>query len=161
MSSLYEITSKQQLLINEIESLEGEITPEIEQALIITENELQQKSIAYLEVIKQKESFNSLIDNEIKRLQQLKKVNGNIIERLETNLLLAVRTFGAFTVGLQKFGTRKSSQVIVNDVNSLPEAFKVRKVTETADKMALKKAIESGQKIDGVYILENLNLKIN
>jgi len=161
MSSLYEITSKQQLLINEIESLEGEITPEIEQALIITENELQQKSIAYLEVIKQKESFNSLIDNEIKRLQQLKKINGNIIERLETNLLLAVRTFGAFTVGLQKFGTRKSSQVIVNDVNSLPEIFKVRKVTETADKMALKKAIESGQKIEGVYIQENLNLKIN
>jgi hypothetical protein len=161
MSSLYEITSKQQLLINEIESLEGEITPEIEQALIITENELQQKSIAYLEVIKQKESFNSLIDNEIKRLQQLKKVNGNIIDRLENNLLLAVITFGSFTVGLQKFGTRKSSQVIVNDVNSLPEAFKVRKVTETADKMALKKAIESGQKIDGVYILENLNLKIN
>jgi len=161
MSSLYEITSKQQLLINEIESLEGEITPEIEQALIITENELQQKSIAYLEVIKQKESFNSLIDNEIKRLQQLKKVNGNIIDRLGNNLLLAVITFGSFTVGLQKFGTRKSSQVIVNDVNSLPEAFKVRKVTETADKMALKKAIESGQKIDGVYILENLNLKIN
>jgi hypothetical protein len=161
MSSLYEITSKQQLLINEIESLEGEITPEIEQALIITENELQQKSIAYLEVIKQKESFNSLIDNEIKRLQQLKKVNGNIIDRLENNLLLAVITFGSFTVGLQKFGTRKSSQVIVNDVNSLPEAFKVRKVTETADKMALKKAIESGQQIDGVYIQENLNLKIN
>jgi len=161
MSSLYEITSKQQLLINEIESLEGEITHEIEQALIITENELQQKSIAYLEVIKQKESFNSLIDNEIKRLQQLKKVNGNIIDRLENNLLLAVRTFGAFTVGLQKFGTRKSSQVIVNDVNSLPEAFKVRKVTETADKMALKKAIEAGEKIEGVYILENLNLKIN
>jgi hypothetical protein len=161
MSSLYEITSKQQLLINEIESLEGEITPEIEQALIITENELQQKSIAYLEVIKQKESFNSLIDNEIKRLQQLKKVNGNIIDRLENNLLLAVITFGSFTVGLQKFGTRKSSQVIVNDVNSLPEAFKVRKVTETADKMALKKAIESGQQIEGVYIQENLNLKIN
>ena len=161
MSSLYEITTKQQLLINEIESLEGEITLEIEEALIITENELQQKSIAYLEVIKQKESFNSLIDNEIKRLQQLKKVNGNIIERLETNLLLAVRTFGTFSVGLQKFGTRKSSQVIVNDVNLLPEKYKVIKVTEAADKMALKKAIESGEQIEGVYIQENLNLKIN
>jgi hypothetical protein len=118
MSTLYEITIEQKNLINEIEQMEGELTPETEQRLIINESQLQQKSIAYLEVIRAKESFNYLIDGEIKRLQQLKKINNNVIERLNDNLLLAVKTFGDFTVGTQKFGTRKSSQVIVEDVNS-------------------------------------------
>lgn len=161
MSTLYEITLEQKNLINEIEQMDGEITPEMEAALAITESQLQQKSIAYLEVIRAKESFNGLIDNEIKRLQQLKKVNNNVIDRLNDNLLLAVKTFGEFTVGTQKFGTRKSSQVIVEEVNSLPKEYKTIKVTESADKVALKKAIQAGEEIKGVHIQENLNLKIN
>ena len=159
--SLFNITLEQKVLMHEIESMEGELTPEMEAALQITEAELQQKSIAYLEVIRQKEGFNSLIDAEIKRLQQIKKAGNNVIARLNENLLSAVKTFGTYEVGLQKFGTRKSSQVIVEDVNSLPEQYKVIKVTEAADKMMLKKAIESGEEIKGVYIQENLNLKIN
>jgi len=161
MKSLYDITADQKLWLNLIESLEGEIEPEMEEALQITEQQLQQKSIAYLEVIRNKEAFNTLVDNEIKRLQQMKKVNNNVIDRLNENLLNAVKTFGVYTVGLNKFGTRKSSQVIVEDVNSLPEQYKVIKVTEAADKMMLKKAIEAGEEIKGVYIQENLNLKIN
>jgi len=147
--------------MHEIESMEGELTPEMEAALQITEAELQQKSIAYLEVIRQKEGFNSLIDAEIKRLQQIKKAGNNVIARLNENLLSAVKTFGTYEVGLQKFGTRKSSQVIVEDVNSLPEKYKTIKVTEAADKASLKKALAAGEEIEGVYIQENLNLKIN
>ena len=159
--NLYEITSEQKSLINEIEYLEGEITPEMEQALAITERQLQQKSIAYLEVISQKDGFNDLITNEIKRLQALKKRNDNVVSRLKENLLNAVKTFGDFKVGTHSFGTRKSSSVEVEDVNSLPKEFKVIKVTESADKMALKKAIQSGQEIEGVWIDEKLNLKIS
>jgi hypothetical protein len=161
MKSLFNITLEQKMLMSQIEEMEGEITPEMEVALQITESELQQKSIAYLEVIRQKEAFNQLVDNEVKRLQQMKKVNNNVIDRLNENLLMAVKTFGTYEVGLQKFGTRKSSQVIVDDVNSLPDIYKTIKVTEAADKVALKKALESGEEIKGVYIQDNLNLKIN
>src|SRR5690606_721116 len=161
MSSLFEITAEQKNLINEIERLEGEITPELEEQLAITENQLQQKSIAYLEVIRKKEAFNGLIDNEVKRLQQMKKVNNNLIDRLNDNLLMAVKTFGNYTVGTQKFGTRKSSQVIVEDVNALPKEYKTIKVTEAADKVSIGKALKAGEEIKGCYIQENLNLKIN
>lgn len=159
--SLFDITLEQKSLINRIEELEGEITPEIEEQLIITEGQLKQKSIAYLEVIRKKEAFNNLIDNEIKRLQAMKKTNNNLVDRLKDNLLMAVNTFGNFTIGTQKFGTRKSSQVIVEDVNSLPKEYKTIKVTEAADKTAIKKALQSGKEIDGCFIQENLNLKIN
>ena len=160
-NSLFSITAEQKLLMLEIESLEGEITPEIEERLAITESQLQQKSIAYLEVIRQKEAYNGLIDAEIKRLQGLKKQTTNVIERLEENLLNAVKTFGSYTVGTQKFGTRKSSQIIVEDVNSLPDIYKKIVVTESADKMLLKEALKNGEEIKGVYIQDNVNLKIN
>ncbi len=149
--------------MNEIESMEGEITPEVEQRLMITESQLQQKSIAYLEFIKSKESFNSLINDEVKRLQAMKKSNNNLIDRLKDNLLVAVKTFGDFTVGTQKFGTRKSSSVHVDakKVNSLPQEYKTITVTEAPDKKALKEALKRGEEIDGVEIIDNLNLKIN
>lgn len=161
--SLYNITLEQKSLINEIEKMEGEITPEMEEKLIIAKSELEHKSVAYLEVIQGKESFNSLIDNEIKRLQQMKKTNNNVVSRLKDNLLLAVKTFGSFTIGTQKFGTRKSSSVHVESdkVNDLPKQYKTIKVTESPDKKALKEALKNGEEIDGVSIVENLNLKIN
>jgi len=163
MKSLYDITIDQKILINEIEEMEGELTPEMEERLVITKAEIQQKTIAYLEVISSKESFNSLIDNEIKRLQGMKKTNNNVIDRLKDNLLVAVKTFGNYTIGTQKFGTRKSSSIQVDPdkVNSLPKEYKTIKVTEAPDKKALKDAINRGEEIEGVRLLENLNLKIN
>ena len=163
MKSLYDITIDQKRLINEIQEMEGEITPEMEERLVITKSEIQHKTIAYLEVIQSKESFNSLIDNEVKRLQQMKKTNNNVIDRLKDNLLIAVKTFGNYTIGTQKFGTRKSSSIQVDPekVNSLPKEYKTIKVTEAPDKKALKEAINRGEEIDGVYLIETLNLKIN
>jgi len=163
MKSLYNITIDQKILINEIEEMEGEITTEMEERLVITKSEIQQKTIAYLEVISSKESFNSLIDNEIKRLQGMKKQNNSIVDRLKDNLLLAVKTFGKYQIGTQKLGTRNSSSVQVDPdkVNSLPKEYKTIKVTEAPDKKALKDALKRGEEIDGVQLLENLNLKIN
>ena len=161
MTTLYNITAEQRALINEIEALDGELTPDMEIKLSINESQLQQKSIGYLEVIKKKEAYNSLIDAEIKRLQALKKQSNNTIGFLKENLLKAVKTFGNYEVGLSKFGTRKSSSVEVEDVNSLPKEYKVVTVTERADKKKLKEALKSGKEIEGVRIEEHLILKIN
>jgi len=163
MNSLYDITIEQKSLINEIEEMEGEITPEMEEKLIISKAEIQQKTIAYLEVISSKDSFNGLIDSEIKRLQALKKQNNSIVHRLKDNLLIAVKTFGKYQIGTQKIGTRKSSSIQVDPdkVNALPTEYKTVKVIEAPDKKGLKDAINRGEEIDGVELLENVGLKIN
>jgi len=159
--SLYNITEQQRYLLSEIELMEGELTPELEEQLTITATQLESKSIAYLEVITSRESFNSAIDIEIKRLQALKKRNSNLVSRLKENLLFAVKTFGDFEVGFSKFGTRKSTTVEVEDINMLPKEYKTIKVTESANKAAIKKALQAGEDIEGCYIKENQNLKIN
>lgn len=161
MKTLYQINNDYYDLINQIELAEGELTPELESALEINKSELEVKSIAYVEIVKQRESLNSRIDEEIKRLQAIKKQNDTLILRLKNNLLNAVNLFGNFEAGFLKFSTRKSKQVIVNcDTNELPKEFKTIKVTEAPDKTAIKKAIEQGQEIQGCELVENLNLQI-
>lgn len=159
--SLYKINAEYMELFGRIEMAEGVLTPELEEELIIKKSELEVKSIAYVEVIKQRESFNDRIDEEIKRLQAMKKSNDTLVSRLKSNLLQAVSIFGNYEAGFVKIGTRKSKQVVVDyDVNDLPKQYKTVKVTETADKVAIKKAIESGETVYGCRLVENVNLTI-
>ena len=105
--------------------------------------------------------LNTRVDDEIKRLQAIKKSNNNLITKLKDRLLDAVKLYGAFEVGLTSFGTRKSTTTVVEDVNSLPKEFKTVKVTEQANKAEIKKALVNGESIEGCEIVEHLNLKIN
>lgn len=160
--SLYNIIEEQRYTLAEIEQMAGELTPELEEQLIINAHQLESKSIAYLEVIKDREGYVNLAKDEIKRLQAIVKVNDNLINRLKDNLLTAVKTFGSFEVGFVKFGTRKSTSVFILDdmVNQLPSEYKTIKVTEAPNKDAIKKALQEGIKIDGCELVTNENLAI-
>jgi len=160
MNSLYQINQDLLDLFQQVDDQDGELTTEQEELLIIKEGELQQKAVAYREVIGASETFITRIDDEIKRLQALKKQKQSLVSRLKDNLLNAVKLFGKFEVGTVTFGTRKSSSVIVEDVNALPGDYKKVKVTETADKTAIKKALKAGEQIEGCSIQESINLKI-
>jgi len=161
MKALYQIESEYLQLINQVEEMEGELTPEMEEALIINKNELEVKSIAYVEYIKSKESFNERVDSEIKRLQGIKKQNDSLISKLKQNLLNAVNLFGNFEAGFLKFSTRKSTSVNVTiEANELPKEYKTVKVTEAPDKVAIKKALEKGEVIEGCELIINNNLQI-
>ena len=160
--SLYNIVEEQRYTLAEIEDMAGELTQELEERLVINAHQLESKSIAYLEVIKDRESYINNAKEEIKRLQSIVKVNENLVDRLKDNLLMAVKTFGSFEVGFVKFGTRKSTSVEVQEdmINSLPREYKTVKVTETANKTAIKKALEEGIEINGCKLMHNDNLSI-
>ena len=159
-NTLYDIKQEYLELIQEVEEMEGELTPETEYRLNINQNELQTKAIAYHSVILSKDSFNMQIDSEIKRLQALKKKNNNVIENLKSRLIGAIQTFGDFTVGTNTFGLRKSERVEIEDVNLLPKEYKTIKVTEQANKVEIKKAFKLGKQIKNAYIVTQYNLKI-
>ena len=157
--SLFNIQEDFSELMRTIEEAEGEITPEVEQALKINEKELQTKGIGYLEIIKQKESFNLLVDNEIKRLQGLKRMNSNSIDKLKDSLLNAVKTFGEFTIGTITFKTRKSSSLIIENEELIPKKYKTQVVTTKIDKAQIKKDLKN-EDIPSAYIQENINLMV-
>ena len=162
MSSLYKINENMLYLLSVIEANEGELTDEVLQQLEINNEELQTKSESYLAVIKNREALNTQIDDEVKRLQAMKKANNNLVLRLKNSLLNAVNIFGAFEVGLVKFGTRKSTTVEVTGiVNDLPKEYKTVKVTEQPNKAEIKKSLQRGEQIEGCALITNYNLKIN
>ena len=160
--SLYHIETEYRTLIEQVEQADGELTEELEQQLAINETQLQSKSIAYHEYTSSLEATNKRIDDEIKRLQAMKKRNANLVSKLKNRLLDAVKLYGNFTVGLTKFGTRKSQQVIVEvNANELDGEFKTVTITEKADKKAIKEAIKRGESVEGCELIDVLNLKIN
>jgi len=149
-------------LLSVIEANEGELTDEVLEQLEINNEELQTKSESYLAVIKNREALNTQIDDELKRLQAMKKANNNLVSRLKNSLLNAVNIFGEFEVGLIKFGIRKSTAVEVNGiVNDLPKEYKTVKVTEQPNKAEIKKSLQRGEQIEGCALVTNYNLKIN
>jgi hypothetical protein len=162
MKSIFKIQQEYQEIVNQLIDNQGEITSELELSLQINKDQLQSKSENYAYIIKQIDAECDIIDNEIKRLQQAKKVRENTVERLKTTLTTAMHLFevNEIKTPLIKINFRKSESVIVYDVNSLPNEFKTIKVTETADKVKIKEVIKNGDTVVGAELVINQNLQI-
>ena len=162
MNNIYNITTEFLQLEAQLIENGGELTPELETALIINKDELQHKSIQYGYVIKSLSDNVDAIDTEIKRLQSIKKVNENAIDRLKDTLTSAMQLFEIpeLKTPTLKINFRKSEQVIVHDVNSLPQMFKTIKVTEQPDKVKIKQAIKDGEDVLGCELVTVQNIQI-
>ena len=159
--SLYQITADQLELFNQIDELEGELTPELEESIKINSDNFETKARGYIWMIKKLESDNVTISHELERLQRIEKRNDKLIDRLKESMKMALEIFGeskkidTFTLSL-----RKSKSVEIIDAELIPEAYRVVKTTETINKTEIKKAIERGVNVAGATIKENQNLQI-
>jgi hypothetical protein len=159
--SLYQITADQNELFNQIEELDGELTPELEAALQLNAENFETKARGYIWMIKKLEADNITIGEEAARLQRIEKRNDKMIDRLKESMKNALIIFGdskkvdTFTLSL-----RKSKQVDIIDSELIPEAYRIVKTTEMINKTEIKKAIESGLTVAGAIIKENQNLQI-
>ncbi len=160
--SIYQIEQSYNQLAEQLIDNDGELTPELSEQLAITEEQLQNKSVAYSFVIKEMDADVDIIDAEIKRLQALKKQREKASDYLKERIKHAMDTFSIEEIKtpLVKINFRKSETVEVDDVNQLPAAFKVVKVTEQADKAAIKAAIKDGVEVVGCRIETHRNLQI-
>jgi len=161
-TTIFQIEQTYNQLAEELIENGGELTPSLEEALAITEEQLQNKSVAYSFVIKQMDADVDTIDAEIKRLQALKKQREKASDYLKERIKHAMDTFSIEEIKtpLVKINFRKSETVEVDDVNQLPSLYKVVKVTEQADKAAIKAALKDGFEVTGCRIETHRNLQI-
>lgn len=160
MKSLYKITEEAVIIASQLEN--GEVTPELENALVILQSELQEKAINYAYVVKSFEDDVTAINEEIKRLMAIKTAKVNAMDRMKeavTNAMLINRIEKVSSPTLN-LSLRRSESVEVDSLEQLPEYFKTVKTTVTADKTRIKKAIKDGQPMEGARIVENFNLQI-
>ena len=160
--SIYKIQNDFQLIIAEVINNDGEITPELETALTINKEQLQSKAVDYCYVIKQLDYDCEQIDNEIARLNKLKKVRSNLTDRLKNTVSSAMQLFEVEKIEtpLIKLSFRNSESVEITNEQQLDACFIVTKTVTTPDKKAIKDAIKSGVFVEGATISYNKNLQI-
>jgi hypothetical protein len=161
-TSLYQIEQTYLTLVETLEENGGETNPEMDIEIAINRQDMQTKGVSYGFVILQKESEVDIIDIQIKRLQALKKAKVNTIDRLKNNLSQAMQMFDVteLKTPLLKINFRKSESVEIEDIALLDSNFIKVVTTKTADKVAIKDAIKSGENVQGAILQTNYNLQI-
>lgn len=106
--------------------------------------------------IKDCEAEASKIKAEEKALAERRKVHERKAERLKAYILSSMETMGdkKFETPRVAINLRKTTSVIVEDMGKLPEDFIKIKTDLSPDKVAIKKAIKSGQEVIGARIEE-------
>ncbi len=160
--SLYHIQQEYQLVLSELDELDGEVTPELEQRLMIAEHELQEKGANYALVIHDYTSRIDAIDTQIERLENLKSSYKSKSEVLKSNIKNAMLHFGLDKIehDLVKLSFRKSESVEVENQDLIPKEFIKEKISYSPDKTAIKEAIKGGQDVQGCKLVTNYNLQV-
>jgi hypothetical protein len=158
MKNLFNIDAELYEVYSEIENNGGEMSPELEAALEITEAERMTKGEGYVYVIKQLKSQADLLKAEAKRLLEIAKQYENSADKLGDRLLQSVIAHGQIKTAFVTISTRKSKSVSITD-ESLLKAEYLRIKTEP-NKTLIKEALESGEEVAGALIVENYSLNI-
>jgi hypothetical protein len=160
MRALYHINEELNAINEELMAAQGELTPELENKLVITKQELAEKSVNYALVILNNQADSNAIDAEIKRLKALKDAIDSTTDKLKeavSNAML-MHDLTEIKSPLVKMSFRKSKSVHITDENELDASFFEYK--RTVNKTAIKKAIEGGELVVGAELIEKDNLQI-
>ena len=153
------------LIDNDLEVNEetGEITDnskelkELFENLQMTFEEKLDNSQKYLLTLKGEES---ILADEIKRLQAKKAAVKNKQDRLKSMMLNALQTSnqGKFKTALYSFNIKNTEAVEIVDDSLLGRSFLRMKLE--ADKTKIKEALKSGNEVEGAKLVQNSSLVV-
>lgn len=129
--NIFNISKQLEQIYLEIEDNDGEITPELYDALAITEANFKSKIQQYSELVKQVEYDVDAIDKELEKLQDLKKRKQHSIDSINRLLITFVNKYGDITksgnkfidFGTGKVSTRHTKKCVTNDtlIEAIPK----------------------------------------
>lgn len=120
---------------------------------------MQQEGATIIEAYQYKKSLINGFDYNIKRLQELKKIEENKQERFLKAVKENLEKYGIDKITTD-FGTitiaKNPMSIEIVDANDIPEEFKEKVETIKVDKNKIKKYIkETGEIIEGIKIIDN------
>lgn len=182
IKSMYQIRGEHLGLLKLIEEADGELTPEIEEQLALSQDEFESKAVSYGYVVKMHEDVEEILDKEIKRLQVLKAKAGKRADKFKETLDKAMKEFGVEKIKTEtltlSYRTSKPVELaeeFENDflkhvsvtfkpnddapasILNLCEFFDIKLV---ASKTRIGDALKSGAVVEGAKIVEKKNLQI-
>ena len=150
--NLYEINKAMQECIN-LET--GEINIDLFETLQLAKDEKIENIALW---IKNLSSDADGMENEKKAFEERIKACKNKIISLKTYLEMSLNG-EKFQTSKCSITFRKSKSVDITDISKLEKDY-LKYAEPTADKTAIKKAIESGVTVAGASLIENLNVQI-
>ena len=158
MSSLYNLKEDYKRVL-ELQA-EGVDEAVIKDTLESIDDAIEDKADSYSYVIREKKGQNDTIDEEIKRLQALKRSNNNLIKLLQENLYETMQETGKtkFKTALNIFWIQKNPPTIeVKSEDNIPEKF-----FKTERKLQRRELINyvKNNEIDGVELTQSEGVRI-
>ena len=165
---LYEITSEMRVLDELFLSCIDEETGEVKDdgVIDILEQELklqlQTKGAGIIKSFKNSEAMLNGVDEEIKRLQALKKSISNQINSRKEYIVRNMEMMGITKIEteLGNLSLRKSKSVNIYDESLIDKKFIEIETKEKISKTEIKKAIEAGENVQGANIVEKNSVNI-
>lgn len=150
-------------LLNEIEEIEGEITPELEERLKINAENMSSKMEGYCKAIRYYEMTVANAKSEKERLDKLIKRSERSQQWLKDailNVMNATGKLNGVSAGTFTVGTRKSTAVNIIDESAIPARYASAVLSVKIDKTAIKDAIKNGEEVPGAQLVERKSLTI-
>jgi hypothetical protein len=159
--SLFAIMEEHVQLMSQIMEAEGEVTPEMEEALQLNGEQMQRKAMSVGYAVKTCEYSIEVLDKEIDRLQALKKRAAMAKEFFKQRLSEAMQLYGIERLegGNIKLSFRKSTSVDVYEKLAIPEQYLEWKEPEV-NKKRIAEALKAGDEVPGARLLTKQNLQI-
>ncbi len=166
---LYELTEEERKLNDLFLAAIDEETGEIKDSEVLDELEAEfktaliNKSAGIIKAIREQEEKINGTENEIKRLQNLKAGRTKALERFKEYIKFNLKNMDIkkieTTLGTISLRSNPPSTDIY-DESALPKKFLKEKVTYTANKTDIKKALQNGEEVPGARLVVNTNLNI-
>ncbi|EGT3917760.1 hypothetical protein C4U10_08050, partial [Clostridioides difficile] len=141
MSTLYELTTDLLEIEEGLTETTGNEAEKLEEIKEIIKQEIQNKNTRIVSVILNIDSDINSIDSEIKRLQELKRVKKNTLDRLKSNIKDCMELLGTKKVEtvLGNISIRKSAgSLVIEDEEKIPAIYKTVEQVVKVDKNTIK-----------------------
>lgn len=155
MNTLHKIVEQRLNIIRQVIDAGGEISEELEQALVNLDVALPEKIDGYAYVVDDLKAEQKLWKKRSDDFAKVAKSCGKAIEFLKEGLKIAASKLKVAEFEGNDYRVKISGgthSVIITNEDKIPEEFKV--ITASIDKAKIKKALKEGRAVPGAELLE-------
>jgi hypothetical protein len=161
-NSLYALVAESQNITSALIESGGQLSPELEEALINLEVKLPSKIDAYAAVLERMEMEEEYWKAKAKQYQSIAKGCLNVREKIKESLKTAAEALGSDELlGVDsRFKITNSNPKLIIDQQLLSEDYLVKKVIFEPDSDKIKDDLKAGKEISGAWFLNSKSIRI-
>lgn len=147
----------------EVENLEGVDAATQIEIINAIKTEISNKGDGIIKFIRNEEASLKVIDEEIKRLQALKKSKNTKIRNMKSYLMHCMRLMGMKKIegNLGRISIRKNpASLEILDGTIIPQEYMIKEVIINLDKTRVKEMLKNGETVPGCALVQGESITI-